>query len=108
MAKKLKVTLVKSLALELAPSGIRVLALAPVATDTPMLPTFMGKSAVDDEGRARYVATLDRSFEVYAGWIEPAIEYFTQLLPRGEGTSPGASKATVRAQAPDPLRGLPP
>jgi 3-oxoacyl-[acyl-carrier protein] reductase len=52
------VTLVKSLALELAPSGIRVLALAPVATETPMLATFMGKPAVDDEGRARYVATI--------------------------------------------------
>ncbi len=52
------VTLAKSLALELAPFGIRVLALAPVATDTPMLPTFMGKAAVDDEGRARYVATI--------------------------------------------------
>jgi 3-oxoacyl-[acyl-carrier protein] reductase len=52
------ITMVKSLALELAPSGIRVLALAPVATDTPMLRTFMGKTAVDDEGRARYVATI--------------------------------------------------
>jgi thymidylate synthase ThyX len=56
--------------------------------------------------RARYLATLDRSFEVYARWIEPAIEFFTQLLPRGEGTSAGASKATVRAQALDALRGL--
>jgi 3-oxoacyl-[acyl-carrier protein] reductase len=52
------VTLAKSLALELAPFGIRVVALAPVATDTPMLPTFMGKPAVDDEGRARYIATI--------------------------------------------------
>lgn len=52
------IAMVKSLALELAPFGIRVLALAPVATDTPMLPTFMGKPAVDDEGRARYVATI--------------------------------------------------
>ena len=39
-------------------SGIRVLSLAPVATDTPMLATFMGKAAVDDEGRARYIATI--------------------------------------------------
>jgi 3-oxoacyl-[acyl-carrier protein] reductase len=52
------VTLAKSLALELAPFGIRVLAIAPVATDTPMLPTFMGKRTVDDEGRRRYVATI--------------------------------------------------
>jgi 3-oxoacyl-[acyl-carrier protein] reductase len=52
------VTLVKSLALELAPAGVRVVAIAPVATETPMLPTFMGKTAVDDEGRARYTATI--------------------------------------------------
>jgi 3-oxoacyl-[acyl-carrier protein] reductase len=52
------VALTKSLAIELAPFGIRVLALAPVATETPMLATFMGKPAIDDEGRARYVATI--------------------------------------------------
>ena len=52
------VTLTKSLALELAPFGVRVVAIAPVATETPMLPTFMGKQAMDDEGRARYVATI--------------------------------------------------
>ena len=52
------IAMVKSLALELAPFGIRVLALAPVATETPMLPTFMGKPAIDEEGRARYVATI--------------------------------------------------
>jgi 3-oxoacyl-[acyl-carrier protein] reductase len=52
------VTLVKSLALESAPHGVRVVAIAPVATETPMLPTFMGKTQVDEEGRARYVATV--------------------------------------------------
>jgi 3-oxoacyl-[acyl-carrier protein] reductase len=52
------IAMVKSLALELAPFGVRALALAPVATETPMLPTFMGKPAVDDEGRARYIATI--------------------------------------------------
>jgi 3-oxoacyl-[acyl-carrier protein] reductase len=52
------VTLVKSLALELAPFAVRVVAIAPVATETPMLPTFMGKTTVDEEGRARYVATI--------------------------------------------------
>jgi 3-oxoacyl-[acyl-carrier protein] reductase len=52
------IAMAKSLALELAPFGVRVLALAPVATETPMLPTFMGKPALDDEGRARYVATI--------------------------------------------------
>jgi len=52
------VTLTKSLALEAAPYGVRVVAIAPVATETPMLPTFMGKQEVDAEGMARYVATV--------------------------------------------------
>lgn len=52
------VTLAKSLALECAPHGVRVVAIAPVATETPMLPTFMGKKAVDEEGMARYRATV--------------------------------------------------
>lgn len=52
------VTLVKSLALEAAPHGVRVVAIAPVATETPMLPTFMGKTEVDAEGLSRYIATV--------------------------------------------------
>src|SRR6266542_2641297 len=43
-------TLAKSLALELAPFGARVVAIAPVATETPMLATFMGKQEVDEGG----------------------------------------------------------
>ena len=52
------VSMTKSLAIECAPFGVRVVSIAPVATETPMLPTFMGKTAVDDEGRARYIATV--------------------------------------------------
>ena len=52
------VTLAKALALEAAPHGVRVVAIAPVATHTPMLPTFMNKQAVDAEGLARYEATV--------------------------------------------------
>jgi 3-oxoacyl-[acyl-carrier protein] reductase len=52
------VTLAKSLALEAAPHGVRVVAIAPVATETPMLAAFMGKEAVDAESRGRYVATV--------------------------------------------------
>jgi 3-oxoacyl-[acyl-carrier protein] reductase len=37
---------------------VRVVAIAPVATHTPMLPTFMGKTSVDAEGLARYEATV--------------------------------------------------
>ncbi len=51
-------TLVKSLALELAPFGVRAVAIAPVATETPMLPVFMGKKEVDEEGMTRYRATV--------------------------------------------------
>ena len=48
----------KSLALELAPFGARVVVIAPVATETPMLATFMGKTQVDEEGMTRYRATV--------------------------------------------------
>jgi 3-oxoacyl-[acyl-carrier protein] reductase len=51
-------TLAKSLALEGAPFGVRVVAIAPVATETPMLPAFMGKDKVDEEGMARYRGTV--------------------------------------------------
>ena len=51
-------TMGQSLAVELAPFGIRVVVIAPVATETPMLSTFMGKKEVDDEGMARYKATV--------------------------------------------------
>ena len=52
------VTLTKSLALEGAGHGVRVVSIAPVAPDTPMLPAFMGRHTVDDENRARFVATV--------------------------------------------------
>jgi 3-oxoacyl-[acyl-carrier protein] reductase len=52
------VTLAKALALEVAPHGVRVVAIAPVATHTPMLPTFMNTREVDAEGLARYTATV--------------------------------------------------
>jgi 3-oxoacyl-[acyl-carrier protein] reductase len=51
-------TMGQSLAVELAPFGIRVVVIAPVATETPMLSTFMGKKEVDDEGMNRYRATV--------------------------------------------------
>jgi 3-oxoacyl-[acyl-carrier protein] reductase len=52
------ITLAKALALEMAPHGVRVVAIAPVATHTPMLPTFMNKREVDEEGLRQYVATV--------------------------------------------------
>jgi 3-oxoacyl-[acyl-carrier protein] reductase len=47
--------LTKSLAVELAPDDIRVCAIAPVATETPLLPSFLGPA----EGmRERFVASV--------------------------------------------------
>jgi 3-oxoacyl-[acyl-carrier protein] reductase len=57
-AKGAVVTLTKALALETAPHGVRVVAVAPVATHTPMLTTFVNQPEVDDEALARYVATI--------------------------------------------------
>src|SRR6266850_1185961 len=51
-------TMAASLALEFAAFGARVVAIAPVATETPMLATFMGKKEVDEEGMTRYRGTV--------------------------------------------------
>jgi 3-oxoacyl-[acyl-carrier protein] reductase len=50
------VTATKSMAVELAPLGIRVNALNPVAGETPLLKTFMGEDT--PEVRARFLATI--------------------------------------------------
>jgi 3-oxoacyl-[acyl-carrier protein] reductase len=56
-ASKAAVNLVsKSMAVELAPDGIRVCALAPVMAETPLLPTFMGGDS--PELRAQFKATV--------------------------------------------------
>jgi len=55
---------------------------------------------------SRFIATIDRAFEVYARWIATALEHFAQRLPRPEGVGQAAHTATVRAQALDVLRGL--
>ncbi|MGE3144524.1 MAG: SDR family oxidoreductase [Pseudorhodoplanes sp.] len=47
--------LTRTLAVELAPDKVRVCAIAPVATDTPLLPTFLGNA----EGmREKFIATV--------------------------------------------------
>jgi 3-oxoacyl-[acyl-carrier protein] reductase len=46
----------KAMAIELATDRIRVCALAPVAGDTPLLPTFMGGDT--PELRAKFIATI--------------------------------------------------
>ncbi|WP_188262958.1 glucose 1-dehydrogenase [Azospirillum tabaci] len=50
----------KSLALELAPDNIRVCALAPVATETPLLATFMGGDTPEKRARMMGIVPLGR------------------------------------------------
>jgi 3-oxoacyl-[acyl-carrier protein] reductase len=50
------ITATRSMAVELAPFGIRVNAINPVASDTPLLATFMG--ADTPEVRERFLATI--------------------------------------------------
>ena len=50
------VTATKSMAVELAPLGVRVNAINPVAGETPLLKTFMGEDT--PEIRARFLATI--------------------------------------------------
>jgi 3-oxoacyl-[acyl-carrier protein] reductase len=47
--------LTKTLAVELAPDKIRVCAIAPVATDTPLLPSFLGPAPGQ---REKFIATV--------------------------------------------------
>jgi 3-oxoacyl-[acyl-carrier protein] reductase len=56
-SKAAVISLTKTLALELAPHKIRVVSICPVATDTPMLPGFIG-AADEAEARMRFIATI--------------------------------------------------
>jgi 3-oxoacyl-[acyl-carrier protein] reductase len=50
------ITATRAMAVELAPFGVRVVALNPVAGETPMLKTFMGEDT--PEMRAKFLATI--------------------------------------------------
>jgi 3-oxoacyl-[acyl-carrier protein] reductase len=55
-SKAAVISLTKTLALEVARDRIRVVAICPVATDTPMLSTFIGEN--EEEGRQRFISTI--------------------------------------------------
>jgi 3-oxoacyl-[acyl-carrier protein] reductase len=55
-SKGFVITATRAMAVELAPFGIRVVALNPVAGETPMLKTFMGDDT--PEMRAKFLATI--------------------------------------------------
>jgi len=55
-SKGAAITATKSMAVELAPDRIRVNCLCPVAGETPLLPTFMGRD--DPEIRAKFISTI--------------------------------------------------
>ncbi len=50
------ITATRAMAVELAPAGVRVVALNPVAGETPMLKTFMGEDT--PQMRAKFLATI--------------------------------------------------
>lgn len=50
------ITATKTMAVELAPSGVRVNALCPVAGETPLLKSFMGEDT--PEMRAKFISTI--------------------------------------------------
>ena len=55
-SKGAAITISKAMAVELAPSGIRVNVINPVAGETPLLATFMGEDT--PEMRAKFVASI--------------------------------------------------
>jgi thymidylate synthase ThyX len=56
--------------------------------------------------RARYVRTMDRTFELYARWIPAMQAYFERRYPKRAEDSDGVHRAAIRAKALDTLRGM--
>ena len=55
---------------------------------------------------AQYRATLDRTFETYARWLEPMQDHFRARFPRAPADSDAVYRAAIRAKALDTLRGM--
>src|SRR5213080_3433379 len=56
--------------------------------------------------RERYVATLDRAFDVYRAWLPRLREFYEKKHPRDPKESEPVYRMTIRAKALDTLRGL--
>jgi thymidylate synthase ThyX len=56
--------------------------------------------------RARFVATMDRAFEVYAKWIPVMESHFRARHPKSPDDSDALYRSVIRAKTLDTLRGL--
>jgi thymidylate synthase ThyX len=56
--------------------------------------------------RERYVATLDRAFDVYRAWLPRLRAFFERQFPRDPAESESVYRTTIRAKALDTLRGM--
>ena len=56
--------------------------------------------------RERYVATLDRSFDVYHAWLPRLRAFYEAKFPRDPAESETVYRMTIRAKALDTLRGM--
>ena len=56
--------------------------------------------------RERYVATLDRCFDLYRAWLPKLREFYEKKFPRDPAESEGVYRMTIRAKALDTLRGM--
>jgi thymidylate synthase ThyX len=69
---------------------------------------YLVPAELDDrpELRASYIRTLNRAFEVYAGWIETMRGWYEARHPKTATDSDAVYRAAIRAKALDTLRGL--
>ncbi len=56
--------------------------------------------------QATFTATMDRAFEIYAGWIPTLEAHFRARHPQAPEDSDSVYKSVIRAKALDTLRGL--
>src|SRR5215813_4241628 len=67
---------------------------------------YHGPAELAGKLRERYVATLDRSFDVYRAWLPQLRAFFERKFPRDPAESESVYRMTIRAKALDTLRGM--